>query len=104
MDALAEVNAALASSVSEMQQSLEETEKRVEKRLESRFSSIDVKFENISQRLQKTEQSRDGSDGQFSKIIESMAHRLEQIERQRGAEEQPLNEAVGNIAAVTNSL
>ncbi len=98
VDALAEVRALLASSVSEMQQSLEESEKRVEKRLESRFSTIDSKFENISQRLQKTEQSHDGNDGQFSEIIESMSHRLEQIERQRSAEEQPLTEAVGNIA------
>jgi len=96
--ALAEVHASLASSVSKMKQGLDESEKRVEKRLESRFSSIDAKFEKISQRLEKTEKSRNGNEGSFSEIIESMSHRLEQIERERSTGEHPLNEAVGNIA------
>jgi len=96
-DALAELRAALTSSVSEMQQGLDATKKQVERTLEGRLSSVDARFESIARRLEQSEQPQSGGDSAFSETVESMSHRLEQIEQEHSASVQPFHQAVSEI-------
>jgi localization factor PodJL len=97
VDALAEVRAALASSVGEVQQSLDATEKQFERTLQDRLSSVDANFESIARRFEQLEQDRNGGDSALGETIESMSLRLERMDQDRDARERQLNEAAGDM-------
>jgi len=97
VDALAEVRAALASSVGEVQQSLDATEKQFERTLQDRLSSVDANFESIARRFEQLEQDRNGGDSALGETIESMSLRLERMDQDRNARERQLNEAAGDM-------